>query len=291
MGQLKLNDGLTMAYADQGEGRPLLLVHGWGASGRFFHAQQSALENQFRVVTPDLRGHGASPAPDGRPTVEQLAADLRTLADRLELEGAVAVGWSMGAMVLWRALQMGLADRLAGMVVVDMTPRIVNDADWKLGLKGGYDLKAASAARRAMLADWPAFGAAMARSITAEGLEQERCGLIEWTGLAVARNAPEPLSHLWGSLAEQDFRSELDRFELPTLIAHGAKSQLYPIETSLFLQSRLPDARRVAFDRSGHAPHLEEPEAFNHLIAEFAAGLPAREQRRTLRSPHAASQP
>lgn len=291
MGQLVLNDGLTMAYADQGEGRPLLLVHGWGASGRFFHPQQSALENDFRIITPDQRGHGATPAPDTALSVELLAADLTALADRLDLKDAIAVGWSMGAMVLWRALPLGLADRLAGMVVVDMTPRIVNDADWKLGLKGGYDLRTASAARQAMLADWPAFGAAMARSITAEGLEAGRRRLIEWVALAVARNAPEPLSHLWGSLAEQDFRGDLAGFDLPTVIAHGERSQLYPVETSLYLEARLPDTRRVGFERSGHAPHLEEPEAFNQLIKEFAAGLSARGQRRALRSPRAASQP
>jgi pimeloyl-ACP methyl ester carboxylesterase len=288
--QLQLNDGLSMAYADQGAGRPLLLVHGWGASGRFFHPQQSALEKGFRVVTPDLRGHGASPCPAGRPTVELLAADLAALAERLELEDAVAVGWSMGAMVLWRALGLGLERRLAGMVVVDMTPRIVNGADWSLGLKGGYDLRTAAAARQAMLADWPAFGAAMARSIVAEGLEAERRDLIEWMALAVARNAPEPLAHLWGSLAGQDFREALARIRTPTLIAHGALSQLYPAETSLYLEDRLPDARRIAFERSGHAPHLEEPELFNRVVAEFAAGLPAHDQRTALRNPGAASQ-
>jgi pimeloyl-ACP methyl ester carboxylesterase len=289
LGQLKLNDGLTMAYADQGGGRPLLLVHGWGASGRFFHEQQSALQNDFRVVTPDLRGHGATPFA-GAPSVEMLAGDLVALANSLDLEDAVAVGWSMGAMVLWRALGLGLTNRLAGMVVVDMTPRIVNDADWKLGLKGGYDLKAAGAARRAMLSDWPAFVAAMARSIVAEGLEAERRRLVEWLALAVERNAPEPLAHLWGSLAEQDFRADLGGFGLPTVIAHGERSQLYPLETSLWLQSRLPDARRAAFGRSGHAPHLEEPEAFNQLIAEFAASLPAPGTRTALRRPRAASQ-
>jgi pimeloyl-[acyl-carrier protein] methyl ester esterase len=177
------------------------------------------------------------------------------------------------------------------MVVVDMTPRIVNDADWSLGLKGGYDLRTAAAARQAMLADWPSYGAAMARNVTAEGLEAEREGLIEWIALAAARNAPEPLSHLWASLAEQDFRGELERFDLPTLIAHGARSQLYPVETSLFLEDRLPDARRIAFEHSGHAPHLEEPEVFNRVVTEFAASLPARDQRPTLRSAGAGSQP
>lgn len=291
MPQLVLNDGLTMAYSDSGSGRPLLLVHGWGASGRFFHPQKTALEKHFRVIVPDLRGHGASPSSADQPTVELLAADLAALADRLELEDAIVVGWSMGAMVVWGALPLGLAERLAGMVVVDMTPRIVNDAEWSLGLKGGYDLRTAAAAQQAMAADWPAFGAAMARAVVAEGLEDERRPLIEWVALAVARNAPGPLSHLWGSLAGQDFRDQLAGFEPPALIVHGARSQLYAADTSLFLEDRLPDARRICFERSGHAPHLEEPELFNRVVTDFAASLPGRDQRTALRSASAASQP
>lgn len=290
MAQLELNDGLSMAYSDTGSGRPLLLVHGWAASGRFFHLQKAHLETDFRVIVPDLRGHGASPSPDSRLSVDLLAADLVALAQRLDLQDAVAVGWSMGAMVVWRALALGLEDRLAGMAVVDMTPRIVNDAGWSLGLKGGYDLRAAAAAQQAMTADWPAYGAAMARAVTAEGLEAERRPLIEWVALAVARNAPGPLAHLWGSLAEQDFRDELPGFDLPSLIVHGARSQLYPVETSLFLEDRLPDARRIAFEHSGHAPHLEEPGEFNRVVTEFTARLPGRGQRRTLRSAGAGSQ-
>ena len=84
MAQLVLSDGLHMAYADAGSGRPLLLVHGWGANQGFFDAQRRALESGFRGVTVDLRAHGASTATDGRPSVELLAADLVALAETLD---------------------------------------------------------------------------------------------------------------------------------------------------------------------------------------------------------------
>ena len=71
---------------------------------------------------------------------------------------------------------------------------------------------------------------------------------------------------------------DLDGFDLPTLIIHGAKSQLYAAATSLYLEARLPDDRRISFERSGHAPHLEEPDRFNRVIAEFAATLAGRDQ-------------
>lgn len=282
--QLVLSDGLHMAYADQGVGRPLLLVHGWGANQSFFDVQRRALEQDFRVITMDLRGHGASAAPDGRPSVEALARDLVAFADELDLCDTLAVGWSMGAMVLWRALLEGLDARLAGMVVVDMTPRIVNDAGWTLGIRGGYDAAASRAAQQAMVADWPAFAAALARAVVAEGLDDERRPLIDWVAGEVAHNDPAALAHLWGSLTSQDFRAELERFDLPTLIVNGALSQLYAAETSRFLEDRLPDASRITFERSGHAPHLEEPDRFNRVITDFAASLAGRDRRPAQRS-------
>ena len=284
MAQLVLSDGLHMAYADGGSGRPLLLVHGWGANAAFFDAQRRALEQDFRVITLDLRGHGASPAPDGRPTVDLLAADLIALADHLGLEDMLAVGWSMGAMVLWRALLSGLAGRVAGMAVVDMTPRIVNDPAWSLGIKGGYDLATSETACRAMVADWPAFTQALARAVVADGLDAERWPLVDWIAGEAGHNEPHALSHLWGSLVQQDFRADLERFDQPTLIVHGALSQLYAAATSQFLETRLPDARRIAFDRSGHAPHLEEPDQFNRVVTEFAATLTGRDRARTRRA-------
>jgi pimeloyl-[acyl-carrier protein] methyl ester esterase len=280
-----------MAYADAGNGRPLLLVHGWGANQGFFAAQTRALESGFRVITLDLRGHGASPCPEGAPSVERIAADVCALADHLGLEDVLAVGWSMGAMVLWRALLSGLAERLTGMAVVDMTPRIVNDADWSLGLKGGYDSGSALAAQQAMIADWPGFAAVLARAVVAEGLDAERRPLIDWVAGEVALNDPRPLAHLWGSLTAQDFRADLQRFDLPTLIIHGARSQLYAADTSLYLEARLPDARRITFERSGHAPHLEEPDRFNRVITEFAATLAGRDQRKAMRRASAPPQP
>lgn len=289
--QLVLSDGLHMAYSDVGTGRPLLLVHGWGANQSFFDTQTRALEQGLRVVTMDLRGHGASPCPDGHPSVERIASDICALADRLGLEDVLAVGWSMGAMVLWRALLTGLDERVAGMAVVDMTPRIVNDAGWSLGLKGGYDDASARTAQQAMVADWPGFASALARSVVAEGLDAERRPLIDWVAGEVALNDPRPLAHLWDSLTTQDFRADLERFDLPTLIIHGALSQLYAADTSHYLEGRLPDATRTTFERSGHAPHLEEPDRFNRVITEFAASLAGRDQRKARRRSGATPQP
>ena len=102
---------------------------------RGFFVRQDALAEDFRIIAIDLRGHGGSRAANGAaPTVERMAADVSELAEALGLEGAIGVGWSLGATVLWHVLAGPAAERFAGAVVVDMTARVKNNAEWDLGL-------------------------------------------------------------------------------------------------------------------------------------------------------------
>ena len=273
MAELKLSDGLMLAYDDVGRGRPLLLVHGWGAHAGFFEPLRAALSNRFRVVTPDLRGHGRTPA-DGAMTVDRLAQDVAELIAALDLTDAVGVGWSLGAMVLWSVLEGPAHPRFAGLAIIDMTPRIIADGGWPHGIKGGYDSSTAALAQRAMLADWPGFSRAMAGALVAEGAQADRKALIDFSAGEFARNRPKPLAELWASLAAKDYRETVRGLHLPALVAMGARSQLYTLATGADLTARLPDATQVVFAQSGHALHLEEPERFNTVLAEFADALP-----------------
>ncbi|HEX8379985.1 MAG TPA: alpha/beta hydrolase, partial [Allosphingosinicella sp.] len=127
------SDGARIAYSDEGDGRPLLLLHGLMADSGFF-SRQRELAGSFRIVAVDLRGHGRSPAGPVPPTIPLLAEDIEGLARELDLRDSVAIGWSLGAAVLWRVLSGPESPRFAGSVVVDMTPRVLNDRDWDLGL-------------------------------------------------------------------------------------------------------------------------------------------------------------
>jgi pimeloyl-ACP methyl ester carboxylesterase len=265
------SDGARIAYSDEGCGRPLVLLHGLMADSGFFDRQR-ALAGDFRVVAVDLRGHGRSPAGPVPPTIRRLAEDVTGLAGDLRLEGAIGVGWSLGAAVLWRVLAGPASPKFAGSVVVDMTPRVLNDRDWDLGLSR----ETCEARSQAIRDDFPAFAAAAGQAIFADpGPEADRAAG------AFAANDPAAIGALWESLVEEDFRPLLPTIRQPTLVVHGAHSHLYDAETAGHLVDALPTARAVAFERSGHAPHLEQHELFNATLREFAASLPPVRQAET----------
>lgn len=268
------SDGARIVYDAAGEGRPLLLVHGWATHGGFFSPQIAGLPDRFRVISVDLRGHGRSHREGDRPNVRQLADDLRTLADSLDLTGMLAVGWSMGAMVLWQALLDGMRDRTAGMVVVDMSPKVVNGPDWMYGLRGSSPGRSTNQAAEIMRADWPTVSRRASQRIFAHGHEGEHAKLKQWAAAEIGSADADAMAALWVSLSGMDFRAELRRLDLPALIAFGTRSRLYAPETAAELQGLLPRASIIAFEHSGHAPHLEEPARFNSTLIQFAAELP-----------------
>jgi pimeloyl-[acyl-carrier protein] methyl ester esterase len=271
------SDGAELAYTDEGAGRPLLLLHGLMAHGGFFRLQRD-LTADFRLIAIDFRGHGASPVGVGTATVDRLAADVNELAAALDLDGAIGIGWSLGASILWRVLAGQQRERFAGSVIVDMTPRVRNGADWQLGMSP--DLCDARTA--AIRDDYTAFAAAAGQAIFAQPLAGDTQEFADWASSEFVKNDGSAIDSVWTSLVEQDFRSDLPAITQPTLVVHGLQSQLYGPATADHLVRSLPSARAVAFEQSGHAPHIEEAQKFNNLIREFAASLPAFREARAI---------
>ena len=261
-------DGARIAFGDEGVGRPIVLLHGMMAHRGFFRGQE-ALAQEFRLVSVDLRGHGLSPAAAGL-DVATLADDVAGLVEELDLRGAIGVGWSLGASILWRLLSGAASNRFAGAVIVDMTPKVLNESDWQLGLTR----ELCDARRQAMSENYEAFAAAAGSAIFAQPVREEHRPLAGWAGAEFARNDAAAIAAIWTSLVEEDQRAALPAITQPTLVVHGAHSQLYGAATAEHLVAALPNAKAVRFPHSGHAPHLEEPERFNTLVHEFAASLP-----------------
>lgn len=268
--QITLADGTGLHYADYGSGAPVLLVHGWAASGAFFDALAQALAQDVRVIIPDLRAHGETAAGESALTIDRLADDMAELIAALDLKHVVVLGWSMGAMVLWRLIARHGDERLAGMIVEDMSPRVLNNGDWSLGMSNGLDDVASDRAVRSMRSNWPAYARAFTPRIFARNRASSDPDMIAWSLNRIQTLDPEAMASLWISLTEQDLRQELPAITVPTLVTYGECSDAYGPETSRYLVETLPNAWTKGFARSGHAPHMEEAEEFARAVLEFA---------------------
>jgi pimeloyl-[acyl-carrier protein] methyl ester esterase len=256
---------------EAGAGQPILLLHGWACHGGFFRPQLRELARSMHVLAPDLPGHGLTGA--ACPLSIEAAADA--CADLLAARGldrVLVVGWSMGATVAWSMLARHGPARFAGLVVVDMAPRPLNDTGWRLGLSDGLDLARSERAAAAMPGAWPAFTERIVHSLLPRDLPRDEA-LAAWAHAEVAGCDPEAMATMWRSLVAQDFRALVPRIACPTLLACGMRSALYSPDVFSWMADRSPNARIVRFHDSGHAPHLTEAAAFNDAIRTFRGEL------------------
>lgn len=262
-----LKDGAELAYADQGAGSPIVLVHGWAAHGGFFSDLAARLSATHRVLTPTLRAHPGSGRGGAPLTIETLGQDIAEFLAALDLRGVTALGWSMGAMALWSAWP-AISPRIDALVVEEMSPRLINDGDWQFGLAVGYGEGDVADTLSEIKADWPVYVARFAPRMFAPGARASRPELVAWAAREMSRADPEAMASLWASMAAQDFRSALGSIEAPMLVIHGADSPVYPDGATEFVARAAPNGQAVVIPGAGHVPHLETPDAFfDHVIA------------------------
>jgi pimeloyl-[acyl-carrier protein] methyl ester esterase len=258
----------------------MLLVHGWGVTGALFEPQIESLAGRYRLIVPDLPGHGASAAFPSHAPFSLLADTLVALIGELGLRRICLVGWSLGAMVAWDLLLRYRDAGVAGLVTIDMVPHVLNDDGWPFGLRDGIGNEAFGRDLEAMRADWMSYAALFVPRIFAPGFDGGPENWVERTLRVAEANDPLSLVTIWKRMVEKDFRGALQSIDLPALCACGAKSQLYSVEACRWVARQMPRSRApVVFDRSGHAPHIEESERFNRILSDFADSLKEQSQK------------
>ena len=262
----ELRDGAAMAYADDGVGPAIVLVHGWAAHGGFFDGLSERLRASHRVLVPNLRGHLGSAHGAVPLSIETLGEDIAHFAERLELDRFLAVGWSMGAMALWAAAPL-LGERLAGLIVEEMGPRITNDADWAFGIGGAYTPDDVGATLGEIESDWPAYVGRLAPRMFARSASSD---LVGWAAEEMAKADETAMASFWASMAAQDFRQALGKIDAPTLVIRGAESAIHPEGATKFVARAARQGKHVVIPGAGHVPHLEAPDLFFEHVEAFA---------------------
>ncbi|WP_427309981.1 alpha/beta fold hydrolase [Cupriavidus sp. H39] len=256
--------GALPGWRETGQGRPLLLLHGWSVNGEAFDRQRALAPAGFRVIAPDHAGHGLS-RQRASATIAALAQDVAALVRHLGVADVVVAGWSMGAMVAWALLRDQPQLPLAAVGSIDMTPRLVTGPDWPHGLHGHYDMAQARQMADRVRADWPRLAPSVASGLWAAGRRPEPAATQRIAHMAQQCDAAA-LAGLWEDMARQDFRETLRAARLPLFHLYGEASRLYAPQVGVATQALQPAAGFSVVAAAGHSPHLEQAEAFNAAL-------------------------
>lgn len=253
-----------MHLLDEGQGRPLVFLHGWSCPGVFFRHQLGALRGRARCLVPDLPGHGRKGG-NVPLTIEAAADAVHGALEARGLRNAILCGWSMGALVAYSLVERHGVERVSKVVVLDMTPKVLNTQDWQNGTLNGLNDPLNQVFLEAIVADWPKLPALIARRLFAYDLPVDP-GLFAFARDEIAKADPGLLRPMWASLTAQDFRPLLQSFPVPLHLVAGLRSQLYGAGVAKWHTDHVPDLTLHLFEQSGHAPHLEETARFNELM-------------------------
>jgi non-heme chloroperoxidase len=258
-------DGVRLRVADRGEGdTTIVLVHGWKGSHRLWDKAVHRLACEFRVVAFDNRGMGESDKPRCAYDFDELSGDLGFVLRELGLRDVTLVGWSMGCSISLEYLRRDGA-RVARLVLVNGPIRLTRAPEfcWTMTeetLRGYLDDLATG---------WPGSERVFVADTLGPNGTQADLDFLYWVGIQTPLDVAIRVVE---QQAKLDHRSLLPQLELPVLAAYGRFDPYYPVDLADYIAASVPDGRRVIFEESAHAPHIEETERFCAVVADFARG-------------------
>jgi len=253
------SDDVRLVYDDEGEGLPFVLLHGYGCRrGHWEYQREALLAAGHRVVALDLRGHGASEKPKHGQTLSRLGQDVRELLEALDLDNVTLVGHSMGVSVCYAMFTISGFDRIARLVSVDQSPKIINESGWGWGVK----------------------------NVTWDNVDDCVHFRIKWSnedeepelpkGSAMAEEPWDSFDHaavskLFLNHFVSDWRDVLPRIPLPTWVVTSRFTNYYHLEGMEWVAEQIPNAQLSVFEHSGHNPHVSEADEFNRQLLKFVS--------------------
>lgn len=259
-------------FEDYGAGTPVVLIHGFPLSGRTWENQVPALiEAGHRVITYDRRGFGDSSQPWGGFDYDTFAADLNVLMEHLDLREAALVGFSMGGGEVVRYIATYGSERVAKAVLAAaVPPYLYKSTD---NPDGGLDDAAISGMENAIKADRLAFLDQFCTNFFSAGTELK----VSQEQRAYARDicafaSPKATLDCIGAFARTDFRDDLPKVTVPTLVIHGDSDAIVPFEVSgKRTAAAISGSELVVVKGAPHGFNASHAKEFNAALLDFLA--------------------
>ena len=253
-----------------GSGRPVLLIHGWPLSAQAWEPQVSVLEAAgYRVVTYDRRGFGRSDKPESGYNYDALADDLQRVIEQCVLQDVTLVGFSMGGGEVARYITRHGESRLHSVVfAAAVPPFLMKTAD---NLEGPLTPDKAQQMKMALEQDRSAFFDQFTKDFfSANGVLQVTEAQRNEAIALCLQSAQHSALACMDSFAATDFREDLKKVTVPTLVIHGEADAIVPIEGSGQRTHRaVSHSQLVTISGAPHGLNVSHAQAFNAALLSF----------------------
>lgn len=259
------SDDAEIAYEILGTGPPLVLLHPFPAHHEFWSPLAGRLAARYRVILPDLRGHGESEVGEGPATMEKHATDLRRVCDAADAGRAVFAGVSIGGYILfefWRRYR----QRVRALVLSDTRAPADTDEGRANRLKAAEDV----------LQRGPEpFVDSMLPKLLGESTQRARPDLVQAAKRMMMKMSAQNIAQVQrGMAARPDSVETLKTINLPTLLLVGSEDTLTPLADAELMRQSISGSQLRVIARAGHYAPFEQGEATLPLLRQFLDGLP-----------------
>ena len=257
-------------YEDHGSGQPIVLIHGYPLNGNSWERQERALlAAGYRVITYDRRGFGRSSQPTVGYDYDTFAADLSSLLEHLDLHDVVLGGFSMGTGEVTRYLaRYGSARVSKAMLLGTIPPFLLQTEDNPDGVNGQVfeDIKAAILNDR-----YAYFKDFLDNFYNVDVLSPDRISDQTWqASFNVAAGSSPHASYACVDTWVTDFREDLPKIDVPTLVLHGTQDRILPFEaTAARLRDCIADVRVLPVEGGPHNIGWTHADEVNNALLEF----------------------
>lgn len=269
----KTSDGAQLSYISAGQGKPLVMLHGWSQSAEQFKYQIPAFAEHYQVIAVDLRGHGESEKVSFGYRISRLSKDVQELIAVLQLEKPHLLGHSMGCAIIWSYLDLFGLDEIDRLVLVDQSPLGTLRSHWNVQEIAESGAIFTAEQLNAVIHSLENGNAEestrnILTSMVTSAMSKEQ---FEWIVECNFRCPRAIAATLLYNHLHTDWRDRIVRIRQPTLIIGGRKS-LVPWTSQAWINQSIPDSELEIFEEAeggGHFMFIENPEKFNRRVLQF----------------------
>ncbi len=281
----RTSDGAALSYISAGQGKPIVMLHGWSQSAEQFKYQIPVFAEHYQVIAVDLRGQGESEKVSFGYRIARLSKDLQELIVALQLEKPHLLGHSMGCSLIWSYLDLFGLDEIDRLVLVDQSPLGTLRSHWKaqeIAESGAVFTAEHLNATVHTLENGNAeeLTRNILTSMVTPAMSKDQFEWIVECNLCCPRAIAATL--LYNHL-HADWRDQIVRIRQPTLIIGGRKS-IIPWQSQVWIHQSIPNSELEIFEAAeggGHFMFIENPEKFNQRVLEFLSpSIEANQERR-----------